>query len=303
MNVNGGLQKTNTSVKQQERITLTKLMNREDVKNRFQEILGDKSAGFISSVINVAKDPGLVDAEPTSILASAVVAATLDLPVDKNLGFAYIIPYNTKKGNAWVKEASFQIGYKGFLQLAMRSNQYKTINAGPIYEGELKSTNRLTGEIELNNDPELLEKIEEGSLKIVGYLAYFKLLNGYEKAIYMTRKQVDNHAMRYSKTYNSSNADVRKNSKWVTDFDDMATKTVLKRLLSKYGPLSIDMQKALKVDQASFNDDVIKTGDIEGNISYPDNDGTPVYEADYKSESETAATTEDIFKGSAFEEK
>ena len=296
MNVNGGLApKGNTDIKQPERITITKLMCREDVKNRFEEILGEKSAGFISSVINVAKEPGLMDADPNSILASAVVAATLDLPVDKNLGFAYIIPYNQKENGIYVKKAQFQIGYKGVIQLAIRSGQYKTINAGPVFEHDIKKINRLTGEIEFYDNP-------EPSTKLVGYISYFRLINGFEKALYMTREQINDHAMRYSKTYSSKNESVRKNSKWTTDFDAMATKTVLKLLLSKYGILSIDMQTAFKTDQAVIKDDVIN-GDIDNNISFPDNPENTVINADYKAESETAATTEDIFKGSAFEEK
>lgn len=296
MNVNGGLApKGNTDIKQPERITITKLMCREDVKNRFEEILGEKSAGFISSVINVAKEPGLMDADPNSILASAVVAATLDLPVDKNLGFAYIIPYNQKENGIYVKKAQFQIGYKGVIQLAIRSGQYKTINAGPVFEHDIKKINRLTGEIEFYDNP-------EPSTKLVGYISYFRLINGFEKALYMTREQINDHAMRYSKTYSSKNESVRKNSKWTTDFDAMATKTVLKLLLSKYGILSIDMQTAFKTDQAVIKDDVIN-GDIDNNISFPDNPENTVVNADYKAESETAATTEDVFKDSIFEDK
>ena len=250
------------------RTTVKGLMCQVDVKKRFEDILGKKAPGFISSVINVAKSPSLADAEPNSIMASAVVAATLDLPIDPNLGFAYIVPYNDKKQG---KIAQFQMGYKGFIQLAMRSGQYKTINAAPVFENDLKKINRLTGEIEFNDNP-------EPSTKIVGYVGYFRLINGFEKALYMTREELEIHGKKYSQSYKSNKDWVVKQSLWTTDFDSMATKTVLKLLLSKYGPMSIEMQTAIKSDQASFNKDVIN-GDIDGNINYPDNQPNEHYNA------------------------
>lgn len=285
------------------RTTVKGLMCQVDVKKRFEDILGKKAPGFISSVINVAKSPRLADAEPNSIMASAVVAATLDLPIDPNLGFAYIVPYNDKKQG---KIAQFQMGYKGFIQLAMRSGQYKTINAAPVFENDLKKINRLTGEIEFNDNP-------EPSTKIVGYVGYFRLINGFEKALYMTREELEIHGKKYSQSYKSNKDWVVKQSLWTTDFDSMATKTVLKLLLSKYGPMSIEMQTAIKSDQASFNKDVIN-GDIDGNINYPDNQPNEHYNAvdteftevdkqnieNNKSSDKEESEEKDIFEGTPF---
>ncbi|HGS9341818.1 TPA: recombinase RecT [Clostridioides difficile] len=230
----------------QRQVSVKNLLSTEAYKKRFKEVLKDKANTFMASVVNVSNLPSLKDAEPNSILKSAMVAATLDLPIDPNLGFSYLVPF-VNKG---VKEAQFQIGYKGFIQLAMRTGQYKTINAIEIYEGEIKSVNRLTGEIEFNeNDDEIDKEI------VVGYIAYFKLLNGFEKTLYMSKEDMEKYAKRYSQTYKSNKDYVVKSSLWTTDFDSMAVKTVLKRLLSKYGILSIEMQKALETDQAVIKDD------------------------------------------------
>lgn len=301
-NVHGGLI-NNNQPQAAARTTVKGLMCQVDVKKRFEDILGKKAPGFISSVINVAKSPRLADAEPNSIMASAVVAATLDLPIDPNLGFAYIVPYNDKKQG---KIAQFQMGYKGFIQLAMRSGQYKTINAAPVFENDLKKINRLTGEIEFNDNP-------EPSTKIVGYVGYFRLINGFEKALYMTREELEIHGKKYSQSYKSNKDWVVKQSLWTTDFDSMATKTVLKLLLSKYGPMSIEMQTAIKSDQASFNKDVIN-GDIDGNINYPDNQPNEHYNAvdteftevdkqnieNNKSSDKSESEEKDIFEGTPF---
>lgn len=301
-NVHGGLI-NNNQPQAAARTTVKGLMCQVDVKKRFEDILGKKAPGFISSVINVAKSPSLADAEPNSIMASAVVAATLDLPIDPNLGFAYIVPYNDKKQG---KIAQFQMGYKGFIQLAMRSGQYKTINAAPVFENDLKKINRLTGEIEFNDNP-------EPSTKIVGYVGYFRLINGFEKALYMTREELEIHGKKYSQSYKSNKDWVVKQSLWTTDFDSMATKTVLKLLLSKYGSMSIEMQTAIKSDQASFNKDVIN-GDIDGNINYPDNQPNEHYNAvdteftevdkqnieNNKSSDKSESEEKDIFEGTPF---
>lgn len=303
-NVNSGglINNSNKQPHSQVRTTVKGLMCQVDVKKRFEDILGKKAPGFISSVINVAKSPSLIDADPNSIMASAVVAATLDLPIDPNLGFAYIVPYNDKKQG---KIAQFQMGYKGFIQLAMRSGQYKTINATPVFEHDLKKINRLTGEIEFNDNP-------EPSTKVIGYVGYFRLINGFEKALYMTREELEKHGKKYSQSYKSKNDWVVKQSLWTTDFDSMATKTVLKLLLSKYGPMSIEMQTAIKSDQASFNKDIIN-GDIDNNINYPDNDpqneennnavDTDFTEVNQDISNNESVESNDLFEGSPFEDK
>jgi len=241
-------------------ITVKGLLCKDDFKKRFNELLGKKAPGFISSVINVSNSPTLIGAEPSSIVGSAVVAATMDLPIDPNLGFAYIVPYNDKNKG---KVAQFQMGYKGFIQLAMRSGQYKTINATPVYEGDIKKFNRFTGEIEFNE-----ENTDTG--KVIGYLGYFKLINGFEKYLYMTVDELEKHGKKYSQSYKSPKEYIRDKSLWSTNFDAMATKTVLKLLLSKYGILSIEMQTALQADQGVISSNAVD-GDIAGNVSYIDN--------------------------------
>lgn len=248
-------------------VNVRNILANVNMKKRFEEILGKKAAGFMASIINVSNN-NLQGVEQFSIVSNALVAATLDLPINPNLGFAYLVPYNCKENvngqSTWIKKAQFQMGYKGYIQLAMRSGQYKTINATEIYEGDIKKVNRLTGEIEFNEEnPE--------NENIIGYIAYFKLLNGFEKSLYMTKEQVEKHAKRYSQTYKSNKDYVKESSKWSTDFDAMAIKTVLKLLLSKYGILSIEMQTALETDQAIIKNDALKDGDIQGNIQYPDN--------------------------------
>lgn len=202
----------------------------QQYSKRFEEILGAKAQGFIASVVNlVNSDTNLSRVEPKTVVMSAVVAATLDLPVDKNLGFAYIIPYGNR--------AQFQMGYKGFIQLAIRTGLYRTINATEIYEGELVSQNRLTGEVVIDQSKKLSETV-------IGYASYFKLMNGFEKTLLMTVEEVRAHGKKHSKNYN------KPGSPWQTDFHSMALKTVLKRLLSHYGIMSVEMHRATEADQS-----------------------------------------------------
>lgn len=221
-------------------VTIHSLMNDQAVKNRFNDLLGKKAAGFISSVISVANTHSLIAAEPKTILSSAVVAATLDLPINPNLGYAYIVPYNDKKTHT--VKAQFQMGYKGFVQLAQRSGQYKTINATDVREGELISNDILSGEIKIKALDSNRDKA-----KVIGYAAYIELLNGFSKTFYMSADEMKAHATKYSQSFRN---DKYGTSLWNTDFDSMAKKTVLKLLLSKYGPLTIDMQRAQFFDQS-----------------------------------------------------
>lgn len=233
-------------VAKKEHVTVSSLVSNEDIKKKFSDVLGKKANGFIASLITASKND-LKDVEPNSVLKSAMTAATLDLPIDKNLGFAYILPYNNKKTG--IKEAQFQLSYKGYIQLAIRSGQYKTINAIEIYENEIARTNRLTGEVEFNENDSQINRD-----KVVGYMAYFKLINGFEKAIYMSKEEMEAHAKKYSQSYSSKKDWVVKSSLWTTDFDSMALKTILKRLISKYGIMSIEMQTAVLNDQAVIDE-------------------------------------------------
>ena len=184
-----------------------------------------------------------------SVYNAASVAAILDLPINQNLGFAYIVPYNEsyrdEQGN-WKKRqvAQFQMGYKGFIQLAQRSGQFKTISAAPIYEGQLVESNPLTGFV--------FDFTKKMSDKVIGYAGYFQLLNGFEKTVYATVEELKAHGKKYSQTFKTDKGI------WVDNFDAMATKTVIKLMLSKFAPLSIEMQKAITLDQGVIKDE---TGD------------------------------------------
>lgn len=231
---------------------IKQLLSTEEVKKRFTEVLGAKAPTFLGSIVSlVSSNTNFHGVDPNSIMSSAFIAATLDLPINSNLGFAYIVPYENRDG----KKAQFQLGYKGFVQLALRTGQYETINATEIYDGELVKHNRLTGEI-------VIDETKRKSDKIIGYASYFKLLNGFEKTYFMTIDEVTAHGKRYSKSFSNPRA------VWQTDFDGMAKKTVLKLLLSKFGILSVEMQKALEVDQAIVKED--------SEVEYPDNPQEPI---------------------------
>lgn len=212
----------------QVQLTSKQFFQQDSVKRKFEELLGKRSSAFMTSVLQIVNNNSyLQNASPQSVFNAACVAATLDLPINNNLGFAYIVPYG--------KDAQFQMGYRGFIQLAQRSGQFKTISASPIYEGQLIEENPLTGfefdfRVEKKGSP-------------IGYAAYFKLLNGFEKTLYMTTEELKQHGLRFSQTFK------RGSGLWKDDFESMALKTVLKLLLSKFAPLSVDMQKAVITDQ------------------------------------------------------
>lgn len=228
---------------------------RDDVKKKFQELLGQKSVGFITSVMQVVNNNKLLQsASPASIYNAAAMAATLDLPINQNLGLAWIVPY----GN----QAQFQVGWRGFVALAKRSGQYKAINVVEVYENQFKSFNTLTEEI----DADFTLK---GEGKVIGYVAYFRELNGFEKTSFWTVEEVKQHGAKFSKTYNQANG------VWKTNFDAMAKKTVLKNTLSKWGTLSIEMQNAVIADSAIINDvetldvDYIDSGEAKPELAKP----------------------------------
>lgn len=219
------------------------LLEKDSVKKRFNEVLGKKAAGFISSVISAYKgNPLLSESEPMSVLSAAMVAASLDLPINPSLGFAHIVPY---KSNG-VAIAQFQMGWRGFVQLAIRSGQYHKINPFVVYEGQLVKWNKFTDEMEF--------KDERTSEKVWGYVLYFKLNSGFEKFFVMTFEEMEKHAKRYSQAYKKGFGP------WKTDFDAMGLKTVTKLGLSKFGVLSIEMNKAVEVDDSEIID--LETGEI-----------------------------------------
>ncbi len=187
-----------------------------------------------------------------------MVAATLDLPLNNNLGFAYIVPYNSKQPDGSYKVvAQFQIGYKGFKQLALRTGQFLLISATDVREGEIVSNNRGTGEITFKW---IEDEKERDSKKVIGYVSYFKLVNGFESTFYMTTEKIEKHAKQFSQTYKKGYG------QWKDDFESMALKTVTKLNLSKNAPLSVDLQKAVTFDQG-----IIKDSDTQ-DVSYVDNE-------------------------------
>lgn len=236
------------------------LLDSPVVKNKFKDLLKNKAAQFTSSLITlVNNDSYLSDADPMSIITGAMQAAQLDLPLEKQFGFAYLVPFNTKEGNRWVKKAQFVLGYRGYIQLAMRSGQYRSINVGTIYEGQLKGWNPLTEELEF--DPEAKESDE-----VVGYFGYFKMLNGFEKTVFWTKENVEQHRIN-----NSKNRDRKAlTGVWASNYDAMAQKTVLRNLLSKWGILSIEMQKAILTDESDADEQEVDikdvTRDVESNV-------------------------------------
>lgn len=239
--------KKNNIVAQKEAKTVKGMLETPAFKKKFEEMLGKKAAGFISSIIAVTNSSNyLMKADPATVIGAAAQAAMLDLPINQSLGFAYIVPY---KG-----AAQFQLGYKGYIQLAQRSGQYADIGAKTVYEGELEYENRLLDKFRFG---------ERTSDKVIGYLAYFRLTNGFEKMLYMTIDEAQAHAKKYSQNYKGGT------DKWgLADFDVMAEKTVLKRLLSKYGPLSIE---SIQMSQALANDGGVismnNDGDFDVNFS------------------------------------
>lgn len=220
-------------------VLLGSMLDSEGYKKRFDELLGSRAPQFISSIVSLVNADANMQKvfykAPITIIQSALKAATFDLPIDPNLGYAYIVPFNNKKedGN-YVMEATFIMGWKGMNQLALRTGVYKTINVVDVRDGELKYYNRLTEEIDIQF---IEDDDEREKLSIIGWVGYYKLINGTEKTIYMTKKQIVAHEKRHRKGQYMGKG-------WRESFDDMASKTVYRRLIGKFGLMSIDYQKA-----------------------------------------------------------
>lgn len=234
-----------------EQLTTKDFFGKTSVKQKFEELLGKRAPAFMTSVLQiVASNELLKRADPTSVYHAAATAATLDLPLSNNLGFAYLVPYNDRKSGRQL--AQFLIGYKGFKQLAIRSGQYQTLDAKIVYEGQKIDDDSFQGFH--------FEWDKKVSDKVIGYASNFKLLNGYESTFFMDADTVHRHGKRYSQTF--------KNGKglWAEDFDKMALKTVTKlHLNSGDAPLSVEMQKAVMTDQSVIHN-------VEGTeVEYIDN--------------------------------
>ena len=224
------------------------LLKMPAIDQKFEDILGDKKSAFFSSLLQiVSSNARVAQCDGLTVINAAATAAILDLPINQNFGYAWIIPYNVnekikdeKTGrDIWKKtlKAQFQMGYKGYVQLALRTNQYHKINCVPVYKTQFKSYNPMTEFLDAD-----FTQPEEG--EVVGYVAYFRLIGGFEKLVYWNVDKVRKHAQRYSKSYG------KKTSNWQDDFDSMGLKTVLKSALSKWGLLSVDLQTAILADQS-----------------------------------------------------
>ena len=233
------------------------VLNAPSVQEQFQNALGNHKDAFVASVIDLYNGNASLQAcEPKTLVMEALKAATLALPINRALGFSYIIPFNNsvkQPDGSWKKvpTPTFVIGYKGYIQLAMRTGQYRIINADYVYEGELRKVNRLTGEIDFSG--------EKTSDKIAGYFCHIELINGFTKTLFMTVKEMASYAKRYSPSVGykttaeqleviAQSDTVSKKVGWEGNFNDMALKTVIRRLLSKYGYLSVEMQSAMTME-------------------------------------------------------
>lgn len=213
----------------------------DSVVNRFKEMLGKKSAGFLTSIMNIVSNNELLKkASVNSIILAASQAAALDLPINPNLGYAAIIPYKNKSGSV---DIQFQLMRSGWVELALRTGQVVKLVNEAVYEGELVSKNRFTDEY-------VFDETKRVSDTVIGYMAYIKLTNGFEKTVYWTIEEVKRHALRYSQTYKKGYG------VWVDNFDAMAKKTLVKNLIIKYVPKSIQLVTATEADQASFTGDI-----------------------------------------------
>lgn len=237
-------------------VALKNALSTDSVKQRFEEMLGKKAPGFITSITNVVSNNALLQkADRNSIILAAATAAALDLPINPNLGYAALIPYQDKK--AGTCSCQMQVMRNGWVELAQRSGQVIKITNEIVYEGELVKFNRFKDEYEF-------DETQRKSDKIVGYMAYVKLANGFEKTVFWTMEKCKEHGLRYSQTFKKGYGN------WKDDFNGMALKTVLKHLIVKYVPKSLEMQMAIERDQASL------MGDIDNpQVVYVDNPNNP----------------------------
>lgn len=251
-------------------VALRDYMDRDDVKARLEQVLNKRAPQFAASILSVVGANNMLQkATPASIVSSAMVAATLDLPINSNLGFAYIVPYGG--------EAQFQMGYKGFIQLAIRSRQYQTISVTEVYDGQLVTSDPLRGDV--------FDWTKRDSDKVVGYVAYFRLTNGFEKQLFMTVEQLQEHGKKFSKSYGYDLRAGKKSSLWSTDFDSMAKKTVVKLLISKWGVMSTELIQAVEKDQSVDDGTGMRYADNET----PKPDQTPLTDEEKAARKQEAA--------------
>ena len=257
---------------------LKSILASDNVKSRLAATMNENAGAFSSSIIELfTSDTKLSQCDPIKVTGEALKAAALKLPINKAFGFIYIIPYKDGKTGEYIPQ--FQLGYKGYMQLLMRSGAYKYVNCDVVYEGELVSSDKLTGAIDLTGT--------KNGDKIIGYFAYIETLNGFSKTLYMSYDEMVAHAKKYSKSaYNGKLGGV-----WASDFDAMAKKTCLRLLIGKYGIMSVDMQSAYIADAspADYND----IPDVENNepLDIAIDENGEVVEIEEKGGSDSAANT------------
>ena len=256
---------------------LKRVLNVDSVQQQFKNALKDGTALFVASLIDLyANDKYLQQCDPNAVIMEALKAATLKLPINKSLGFAYIVPYKNNKEKSYIP--TMIVGYKGYLQMAQRTAQYKYINADCVFEGEKIDQDRLTGEIYISGEP--------SSENAIGYFAHIETLNGFRKTIFWSKAKVTDHAKRYSQSYASDY------SPWKKQFDTMAIKTVLRHLLSRYGIMSVDMAQAVDMDAGDYKESEPETVS-RPSISYEATGKPPVEKSkvvDFKVQSAPPAT-------------
>ena len=232
---------------------LKQTLNAPSVKAKFEEMLGKRAPQFMTSITSVVQNNALLQkAEVNSIVMGSAIAASMDLPLNPNLGYAALVPFNSKDGCF----AQLQIMVKGWTELFLRSGQCQSIICETVYDGQLVKKNKFTGEYVFNEDA-------KKSDKIIGFMAYFRLTNGFEKYEYMTIEEVKAHAQKFSQTFRKG-AGI-----WKDHFEEMGKKTVLKKLLTKWAPKSIEMQQMAIFDQAVVDG---KVDDLENaQANYADN--------------------------------
>lgn len=281
MAVNNSLQKS------QKRLGIGSYLTGDAVKQRINQVIGGKDGQrFISAVVSaVQTNPALQECTNQSILSAALLGESLKLSPSPQLGQYYMVPFNDKERG---KVAQFQLGYKGYIQLAIRSGQYKKLNVLAIKAGELVKFDPLNEEIEVK----LIEDEEHReAAETIGYYAMFEYTNGFRKALYWSKKKMEAHALKYSQGYKNDKKKGTAYTFWSKDFDGMAYKTMLRQLISKWGIMSIDMQSAIDADMAVINED--------GTKDYVDND-PDVIVMDQPSEPEQATSEHNDIQAALF---
>ena len=262
------------AVQQQKEDVLAVAVRKPALITRFANVLGgtDKANQFLASLINaVNNNSNLQKCDVLKLIGCAMTAASLNLDINPNLGFSFVVPYKDKSGN---QIPQFQIGWKGIIQLAMRTGSYRTMNVTEVYADEFESYDPFKGELKYHTVTNG-DRDNDRSEKIVGYAFYFELISGYSKMAYMSKEKAFAHAKHYSRAYQSDIKNGTQQSPWTTMFDEMAKKTITKLTLSKWGVLSTQMITAFKADQAAMNIEDIDDSGIIGKADYIDKTDKP----------------------------